>query len=127
MIVYIVKLSKMKPNILLNVFFAPSSVQSLPMLLCFCLTASAGSLLLLCLCCMALLWKIKIKNRSISSLLAQYVAVKAVSWLGNRQRNRLETDTQDIHRVQEETLLKRLQKHSNTVYGKQYKFTSIKG
>ncbi|KAI2658640.1 GH3 domain-containing protein [Labeo rohita] len=75
---------------------------------------------------MALLWKIKIKNRSISSLLAQYVAVKAVSWLGNRQRNRLETDTQDIHRVQEETLLKRLQKHSNTVYGKQYKFTSIK-
>ncbi|XP_016378381.1 uncharacterized protein LOC107716443 [Sinocyclocheilus rhinocerous] len=54
-----------------------------------------------------------------------YVAVKAVCWLGNRQRNRLEADTRDIHRVQQEILLKRLQKHSNTVYGKQYEFTSI--
>ncbi|KAF4106774.1 GH3 domain-containing protein [Onychostoma macrolepis] len=88
--------------------------------------APPGSFLLLCLCCMALLWKIKVKDRSISSLLAQYVAMKAVCWLGNRQRNRLEADTRDIHRVQEETLLKRLQKHSDTVYGKQYEFTSIK-
>uniref|UniRef100_A0A673H0Y0 Uncharacterized LOC107716443 n=1 Tax=Sinocyclocheilus rhinocerous TaxID=307959 RepID=A0A673H0Y0_9TELE len=44
-----------------------------------------------------------------------YVAVKAVCWLGNRQRNRLEADTRDIHRVQQEILLKRLQKHSNTL------------
>uniref|UniRef100_A0A8C1BIX2 GH3 domain containing n=1 Tax=Cyprinus carpio carpio TaxID=630221 RepID=A0A8C1BIX2_CYPCA len=88
--------------------------------------APAGSLVLLCLCCMALLWKIKIKNRSILSLLAQYVTVKAVGWLGSRQRNRLESDTRDIHRVQEETLLQRLQKHSDTVYGKHYAFRSIK-
>uniref|UniRef100_A0A8C1ZA27 GH3 domain containing n=1 Tax=Cyprinus carpio TaxID=7962 RepID=A0A8C1ZA27_CYPCA len=88
--------------------------------------APAGSLVLLCLCCMALLWKIKIKNRSIPSLLAQYVTVKAVGWLGSRQRNRLESDTRDIHRVQEETLLQRLQKHSDTVYGKHYAFRSIK-
>ncbi|CAM4708394.1 unnamed protein product [Leuciscus chuanchicus] len=88
--------------------------------------APAWSFLLLCLCCMALLWKIKIENRSISSLLAQYAAMKAVCWLGNRQRNKLEKDTQDVHRVQEETLLKRLRKHSDTVYGKLYDFGSIK-
>lgn len=113
--------------LLLNVLLAPASGQFLSMPLCFCVTAPPGSLLLLCLCCMALLWKIKVKDRSIASLLAQYVASKAVCWLGNRQRNRLEADTRDIHRVQEETLLKRLQKHSDTVYGKQYEFTSIKG
>lgn len=95
--------------------------------LCSCVTAPAVSFLLLCLCCMALLWKIKIENRSISSLLAQYAAMKAVYWLGNRQRNKLEKDTQDVHRVQEETLLKRLRKHSDTVYGKLYDFGSIKG
>ncbi|XP_059386618.1 GH3 domain-containing protein isoform X1 [Carassius carassius] len=88
--------------------------------------APAGSLLLLCLCCMALLWKLKIKNRSISSLLAQCVAVKVVGRLGSRQRKRLESDTRDIHRVQEETLLQRLKKHSDTVYGKLYQFRSIK-
>ncbi|XP_043110348.1 GH3 domain-containing protein [Puntigrus tetrazona] len=87
---------------------------------------AVSALLFLCVCCVALLWMIKIKDRSVSSLLAQYVAVKAVCWLGKRQRNRLEADTRDIHRVQEETLLKRLQKHSDTVYGKQYEFTSIK-
>lgn len=106
---------------------APSSVREESMLLCSCVTAPAGSFLLLCICCMALLWKIKIENRSISSLLAQYAAVKAVCWLGNRQRNKLEKDTQDVHRVQEETLLKRLRKHSDTVYGKLYDFGSIKG
>uniref|UniRef100_A0A8C2C6X1 GH3 domain containing n=1 Tax=Cyprinus carpio TaxID=7962 RepID=A0A8C2C6X1_CYPCA len=103
--------------------------HSLRFILCFCLTAPIappGSLLLLCLSCMTFLWKMKIKNRSISSLLAQYVAVKAVCWLGNRQRNRLEADTRDIQRVQQETLLKRLKKHSNTVHGKQYEFTSIR-
>lgn len=105
----------------------PSSVQTQSMLLCSCVTGPAGSFLFLCLCCMALLWKIKIKNRSISSLLTQYVAVKVVCWLGNRQRNRLENDTQDVHRVQEETLLKRLRKHSDTVYGKLYDFGSVKG
>ncbi|XP_056325721.1 GH3 domain-containing protein isoform X1 [Danio aesculapii] len=88
--------------------------------------APAGLLLLLCLCIMALLWKIKIKNRSLLSLLTQCVAMKSVGWLGNRQRNRLEKDTQEIHRVQEETLLKRLRKHSDTVYGKLYEFSSIK-
>lgn len=104
----------------------PSSVQTQSVLFCSCVTAPAGAFLFLCLCCMAL-WKIKIENRSISSLLTQYVAMKAVCWLGNRQRNRLENDTQNVHRVQEETLLKRLRKHSDTVYGKLYEFGSIKG
>ncbi|XP_073773687.1 GH3 domain-containing protein isoform X2 [Danio rerio] len=83
-------------------------------------------LLPLCLCTMALLWKIKIENRSLLSLLTQYVAMKSVGWLGNRQRNRMEKDTQEIRRVQEETLLRRLRKHSDTVYGKLYDFSSIK-
>ncbi|XP_051958742.1 GH3 domain-containing protein [Xyrauchen texanus] len=88
--------------------------------------APVGSLVLLALCCMALLWKLKIENRSIWSVLSQYAAVRVVCWLGKRQRIRLESDTLDIHRVQEETLLMRLRKHADTVYGKQFDFSSIK-
>ena len=81
---------------------------------------------------MALLWRdlrgrVKGENRTVGSLLSQYFAVKLVGWLGKRQRAKLETDTQDIRRAQEETLLKRLQKNANTLYGKQYDFGSIKG
>ena len=81
---------------------------------------------------MALLWrdvssKMKGGNRSWSSLLSQYLAVKGVGWLGRRQRKTLEADTLNVKRVQEETLLQRLRKNENTSYGKQYDFSSIKG
>lgn len=81
---------------------------------------------------MALVWrdlssKLKGENRTLSSLLSQYLAVKAVGWLGRRQRKKLEADTLNVKQVQEETLLKRLSKNANTCYGKQYDFCSIKG
>ncbi|KAI9513813.1 hypothetical protein NQZ68_039185 [Dissostichus eleginoides] len=65
---------------------------------------------------MALLWrdvssKMKGGNRSWSSLLSQYLAVKGVGWLGRRQRKKLEADTLNVKRVQEETLLQRLRKN----------------
>ncbi|XP_047464097.1 GH3 domain-containing protein [Mugil cephalus] len=79
----------------------------------------------------ALVWrdissKMKGGNRTLSGLLGQYVAVKAVGWLGRRQRRKLEADTLDVKRVQEETLLKRLRKTANTCYGREYDFSSIK-
>lgn len=81
---------------------------------------------------MALIWrdissKIKGENRTFSSLLSQYLAVKAVGWLGKRQRRKLEADTLNVKQVQEETLLRRLRKNANTCYGRQYDFSSIKG
>ncbi|CAJ1080366.1 GH3 domain-containing protein [Xyrichtys novacula] len=79
---------------------------------------------------MALLWrdissKMKGENRTLSSLLSQYLAVKGVGWLGRRQRRKLEADTLNVKRVQEETLLKRLRKNADTCYGRQYEFSSI--
>nr|XP_046233858.1 GH3 domain-containing protein [Scatophagus argus] len=80
---------------------------------------------------MALIWKdisskMKGDNRTLSSLLSQYLAVKVVGWLGRRQRSKLEADTLNVKQVQEETLLKRLGKNANTCYGRQYDFSSIK-
>ncbi|XP_029953405.1 GH3 domain-containing protein [Salarias fasciatus] len=66
------------------------------------------------------------ENRSFGSLLSQFVAVKAVGWLGRRQRRKLEADTVKVKLAQEETLLRRLRKNANTCYGKQYDFSSIK-
>nr|XP_020460599.1 GH3 domain-containing protein [Monopterus albus] len=79
---------------------------------------------------MALIWsdissKIKGENRTFGSLLSQYVAVKAMGWLGRRERKKLEADTLNVKRAQEETLLKRLRKNANTWYGKRYDFSSI--
>lgn len=67
------------------------------------------------------------ENRTVGSLVGQYVAVKAVGWLGKRQRGKLEADTLNVKRVQEETLLKRLKKATDTCYGKKYDFSSITG
>ncbi|XP_051795724.1 GH3 domain-containing protein isoform X2 [Acanthochromis polyacanthus] len=80
---------------------------------------------------MALIWrdmsaKMKGGNRTIGSLFSQYLAVKAVGWLGRRQRRKLEADTLKVKQVQEETLLMRLRKNANTCYGKQYDFSSVK-
>lgn len=66
------------------------------------------------------------ENRSFGSLLSQFVAVKAVGWLGRRQRRKLEADTVKVKRAQEETLLRRLSKNANTCYGKQFDFSSVK-
>ncbi|XP_032431057.1 GH3 domain-containing protein [Xiphophorus hellerii] len=79
---------------------------------------------------MALLWrdissKVKGDKRTLGSLLSQYVAVKAVGWLGRQQRKKLEADTLKVKQVQEETLLKRLRKNSDTFYGRKYDFRSI--
>lgn len=81
---------------------------------------------------MGLIWRdissmMKGKNRPVSSLLCQYAAVKAVGWLGRRQRRKLEADTLKVKQVQEETLLKRLRKNAETCYGRQYEFSSIEG
>lgn len=67
------------------------------------------------------------ENRTFGSLLSQYLAVKAVGWLGKRQRRKLEADTLNVRRAQEETLLKRLSKNANTSYGRQYDMSSITG
>lgn len=80
---------------------------------------------------MALIWrdmssKMKGGNRTMGSLFSQYLAVKAVGWLGRRQRRKLEADTLKVKQVQEETLLKRLRKNANTCYGRQYDFSSVK-
>lgn len=80
---------------------------------------------------MALIWrdmssKMKGGNRTMGSLFSQYLAVKAVGWLGRRQRRKLEADTLKVKQVQEETLLKRLRKNADTCYGRQYNFSSIK-
>lgn len=79
---------------------------------------------------MALIWRdissrMKGENRTLSSLLSQYLAVKGVGWLGRRQRRKLEADTQNVKQVQEETLLTRLRKNANTCYGRQYDFSTI--
>ncbi|KAM9426505.1 GH3 domain-containing protein [Pholidichthys leucotaenia] len=84
-----------------------------------------------CLVGMALIWrdistKMRGENRTLGGLLSQYVAVKVVGWLGRRQRRKLEADTQKVKQAQEETLLQRLRKNANTLYGKQYDFSSIK-
>ncbi|KAM9837329.1 GH3 domain-containing protein [Aulostomus maculatus] len=80
---------------------------------------------------MALIWrdmnsKMKGESRTFSSLLSQYLAVKAVGWLGRLRRKKLELDTRKVTEVQEETLLKRLRKNQHTCYGRQYDFSSIK-
>ncbi|XP_047232022.1 GH3 domain-containing protein [Girardinichthys multiradiatus] len=80
---------------------------------------------------MAVLWreissKQKGDKRTLGSLLSQYVAVKAVGWLGRRQRKKLEADTLKVMQVQEETLLKRLRKNTDTFYGRKYNFRCIK-
>ncbi|KAM4623475.1 GH3 domain-containing protein [Polymixia lowei] len=80
---------------------------------------------------MAVIWrdirsKVKGENRTLSSLLSQYFAVKVIGWLGKRQRRKLEADTLNVKQVQEETLLKRLRKNADTCYGKRYDFSSVK-
>ncbi|CAL8301349.1 unnamed protein product [Lota lota] len=80
---------------------------------------------------MAIIWrdirsKVKGNGRTANSLASHYLALKVVGWLGKRQRNKLEADTRDVTRVQEETLLKRLRKNAETLYGKRYEFSSIK-
>ncbi|CAG5905846.1 unnamed protein product [Menidia menidia] len=80
---------------------------------------------------MAVIWrdissKIKGENRTFGSLFSQYLAVKVVGLLGRRQRAKLESDTLKVKQAQEETLLKRLRKNADTLYGKQYDFSSVK-
>nr|XP_023664948.1 GH3 domain-containing protein isoform X2 [Paramormyrops kingsleyae] len=71
-------------------------------------------------------WRAKRESRTASALIITFIARGIIGWLGKRQRNRLEADTLDVRRVQEETLLKRLHKTANTDYGRQYDFKSIK-
>lgn len=71
--------------------------------------------------------QLKAKNRTVWSLVSQFLAIRLVTWLGKRERKKLETDTLDICRVQEETLLNRLSKNAHTLYGRQYGLSTIKG
>ncbi|KAI4897218.1 hypothetical protein NFI96_015297, partial [Prochilodus magdalenae] len=80
---------------------------------------------------LVLMWRhvslrLKAKNRTLWGLLNQFLALRLVTWLGKRQRAKLEKDTLDIQQVQEETLLRRLRQNGNTLYGRQYGFSSIK-
>ncbi|XP_033840683.1 GH3 domain-containing protein [Periophthalmus magnuspinnatus] len=70
--------------------------------------------------------KLGAEKRPVGSVLSQYLALKVVGWLGRRQRRKMEEDTRNVEQVQEETLLKRLRKHGDTTYGKQYDFKSIR-
>uniref|UniRef100_A0A1A8N5H1 GH3 domain containing n=3 Tax=Nothobranchius TaxID=28779 RepID=A0A1A8N5H1_9TELE len=71
--------------------------------------------------------KVKGKNRTFISLILQYVEIKMASRIGRGQRQKLETDTLNVKKVQEEILLKRLSENADTCYGRQYNFCSIKG
>uniref|UniRef100_A0AAV2LKK3 Uncharacterized protein n=1 Tax=Knipowitschia caucasica TaxID=637954 RepID=A0AAV2LKK3_KNICA len=71
--------------------------------------------------------KVGWEKRPVGSVLSQYVALKVVGWLGGRQRRKLEEDTHNVAQVQEETLLRRLQKHRDTCYGKLHDFKTITG
>lgn len=83
---------------------------------------------------MALIWRavgwsseVTGDSRTVGSLVSHYLALKVAGWLGRRQRSALEADTRDATRVQEETLLTRLRRHADTLYGKRYEFSSITG
>ncbi|MBN3275655.1 GHDC protein, partial [Polyodon spathula] len=71
-------------------------------------------------------WRLKGQKRPLGSLLSHYLVLRVVGWLGRRQRQRLETDTLDIRRVQEDTLLQRIHRNQNTEYGQLYRFAEIK-
>uniref|UniRef100_A0A3P8VBG6 GH3 domain containing n=1 Tax=Cynoglossus semilaevis TaxID=244447 RepID=A0A3P8VBG6_CYNSE len=82
------------------------------------------------LCVTLLVWrdfraKMRGESRRLSSVLGQYVALRAVGWLGRRQRMKLENDTLNVKKVQEQTLFKRLRNNANTCYGRQYNFSSM--
>lgn len=84
------------------------------------------------LCVTLLVWrdfraKMRGESRRLSSVLGQYVALRAVGWLGRRQRMKLENDTLNVKKVQEQTLFKRLRNNANTCYGRQYNFSSMTG
>ncbi|XP_072312308.1 GH3 domain-containing protein [Eucyclogobius newberryi] len=64
--------------------------------------------------------------RPLGSVMSQYLALKVVGFLGRRQRRKLEEDTRNVKQVQEDTLLRRLRKHGDTYYGRQYDFVSMK-
>uniref|UniRef100_A0A1A7XYN8 GH3 domain containing n=2 Tax=Iconisemion striatum TaxID=60296 RepID=A0A1A7XYN8_9TELE len=98
------------------------------MLLLILLTAFAA----LSLAVAAVVWRdissmVKGKNRTFISLLLQYLEMKKARWVGRGQRQKLEADTQNVKKVQEEILLKRLHENADTCYGRQYNFSLIKG
>ncbi|KAJ8297476.1 hypothetical protein KUTeg_024007 [Tegillarca granosa] len=55
-----------------------------------------------------------------------YVAVTSLSWIGWYMMRKLEKSTKDIVKTQETILLDRLKENSETVYGKEYKFSEIR-
>ncbi|XP_037547001.1 GH3 domain-containing protein [Nematolebias whitei] len=102
-------------------FAVNEQLPAMPLLAAVCALSLSG---------MALIWRdissrVRRKNRTVSSLLGQYAAMKVVGWLGRRQRRKLEADTLNVKQVQEETLLKRLRKNADTSYGRRYDFISI--
>lgn len=114
-------LIRLSEHLLLSASAMPDLVRLLPASLGVCSLAG-----------MALIWrdissKMKGGSRTVTSLVGQYVALKAAGWLGKRQRGKLEADTLNVKRVQEETLLKRLKKAANTCYAEKYDFSSITG
>lgn len=69
--------------------------------------------------------KLGAEKRPLGNLLSQYLALKVVGWLGRKTRRKLDRDSCNVKQAQEETLLKRLRKHGDTLYGAQYGFSSI--
>eukprot|EP00062_Callorhinchus_milii_P023115 gi/632981615/ref/XP_007907690.1/ PREDICTED: GH3 domain-containing protein [Callorhinchus milii] len=65
------------------------------------------------------------RRRSLTDLLSHYAAARAVSALGLWQRRRLESDTRNVQRAQDDTLLRRLRSSRGTEYGALYRFREI--
>ncbi|XP_076856980.1 GH3 domain-containing protein isoform X2 [Brachyhypopomus gauderio] len=73
----------------------------------------------------AVLWRTA-EDRTVFGLLNLYITMRMMTWLGKRQMRKLNEDTLDIQRTQQETLLKRLRKNADTVFGRHCEFSSIK-
>ncbi|XP_030077469.1 GH3 domain-containing protein isoform X2 [Microcaecilia unicolor] len=65
------------------------------------------------------------RKKCISGLFWHYVALRVVSRQGFSQRKRLEVDSKNVHRIQEDILLQQLQQNQNTEYGRQFCFKEI--
>jgi len=63
---------------------------------------------------------------TLRSLLIHFFLNRVVLLLGAKARKKLEEDTKNFPRVQEEFLLSILKKNALTTYGRQFKFRSIK-
>ncbi|XP_022086715.1 GH3 domain-containing protein-like [Acanthaster planci] len=65
------------------------------------------------------------KLHTLDSLVRQYIINKLIGLIGNRMRNRLESDTRNCRAVQEEILLARIKAASGLAYGQEFQFADV--